>query len=259
MNDAVPAAYRGLDRFEARKRVVADLEAAGTARQDRRRTRSRCRAATAAARCSSRGSPTSGTCASRRSRSRPSRPSRTAASASCPTTGPRPTSSGCTTSRTGASAASSGGATAFRPGTTTLATCTSPAARPRRRRLRPRSTVARVAVRQDEDVLDTWFCSALWPFSTLGWPEQTPELAAFYPIDRAGHRLRHHLLLGRPDDHDGPQVHRRRAVPRGLHHRPDPRRARPEDVEVEGQHHRPARPDRRHRRSTRWSRSAPPA
>ena len=38
-----------------------------------------------------------------------------------------------------------------------------------------------VALRQDEDVLDTWFCSALWPFSTLGWPQQTPELAAFYP------------------------------------------------------------------------------
>ncbi|WGS86535.1 valine--tRNA ligase [Methylomonas sp. UP202] len=34
---------------------------------------------------------------------------------------------------------------------------------------------------QDEDVLDTWFSSALWPFSTLGWPEQTPELAAHYP------------------------------------------------------------------------------
>lgn len=34
---------------------------------------------------------------------------------------------------------------------------------------------------QDEDVLDTWFSSALWPFSTLGWPEQTPELKKFYP------------------------------------------------------------------------------
>jgi valyl-tRNA synthetase len=34
---------------------------------------------------------------------------------------------------------------------------------------------------QDEDVLDTWFSSALWPFSTLGWPEQTPELARHYP------------------------------------------------------------------------------
>ncbi|RMG57074.1 MAG: valine--tRNA ligase [Gammaproteobacteria bacterium] len=36
-------------------------------------------------------------------------------------------------------------------------------------------------LRQDEDVLDTWFSSALWPFSTLGWPEETPELHTFYP------------------------------------------------------------------------------
>ncbi|MDP6380949.1 MAG: valine--tRNA ligase, partial [Phycisphaerae bacterium] len=36
---------------------------------------------------------------------------------------------------------------------------------------------------QDEDVLDTWFSSALWPFSTLGWPEKTPELGYFYPTD----------------------------------------------------------------------------
>ena len=36
-------------------------------------------------------------------------------------------------------------------------------------------------LRQDEDVLDTWFSSALWPFATLGWPDDTPELRAFYP------------------------------------------------------------------------------
>jgi valyl-tRNA synthetase len=36
-------------------------------------------------------------------------------------------------------------------------------------------------LRQDEDVLDTWFSSALWPFSTLGWPEETPELKKYYP------------------------------------------------------------------------------
>jgi valyl-tRNA synthetase len=36
---------------------------------------------------------------------------------------------------------------------------------------------------QDPDVLDTWFSSGLWPFSTLGWPEQTPDLAKFYPTD----------------------------------------------------------------------------
>ena len=36
---------------------------------------------------------------------------------------------------------------------------------------------------QDEDTLDTWFSSALWPFSTLGWPEKTPEMDYFYPTD----------------------------------------------------------------------------
>jgi len=39
------------------------------------------------------------------------------------------------------------------------------------------------SVRQDEDVLDTWFSSALWPFSTLGWPEKTRELDFFYPTN----------------------------------------------------------------------------
>ena len=36
---------------------------------------------------------------------------------------------------------------------------------------------------QDEDVLDTWFSSALWPFSTLGWPDETPEVKHYYPTD----------------------------------------------------------------------------
>ncbi len=39
------------------------------------------------------------------------------------------------------------------------------------------------AIRQDEDVLDTWFSSALWPFSTLGFPEETPDYKYFYPTD----------------------------------------------------------------------------
>jgi len=38
-------------------------------------------------------------------------------------------------------------------------------------------------LRRDPDVLDTWFSSALWPFATLGWPDETPDLAAFYPGD----------------------------------------------------------------------------
>ena len=42
---------------------------------------------------------------------------------------------------------------------------------------------ADVDLRRDPDVLDTWFSSALWPFSTLGWPESTPALARYYPTD----------------------------------------------------------------------------
>ena len=58
-------------------------------------------------------------------------------------------------------------------------------ARPRRRRRprRARNTARDEALTQDEDVLDTWFSSGLWPFSTLGWPEQTKELARYYPGD----------------------------------------------------------------------------
>lgn len=41
--------------------------------------------------------------------------------------------------------------------------------------------INRVSVAQDPDVLDTWFSSGLWPFSTLGWPDETPELERFYP------------------------------------------------------------------------------
>jgi valyl-tRNA synthetase len=38
-------------------------------------------------------------------------------------------------------------------------------------------------ITRDDDVLDTWFSSALWPFTTLGWPDKTPELARYYPTD----------------------------------------------------------------------------
>ena len=44
-------------------------------------------------------------------------------------------------------------------------------------------SVTAVELSRDPDVLDTWFSSALWPFSTLGWPDQTPELARYYPTD----------------------------------------------------------------------------
>ena len=61
---------------------------------------------------------------------------------------------------------------------------------------------------------------------------------ALLPDQRAGDRLRHHLLLGRPDDDDGPALHEGGPVPHRLHPRPRPRREGREDVEVEGQRHR---------------------
>ena len=58
----------------------------------------------------------------------------------------------------------------------------SPEARTRSSRPPPHCPIASAQdFIQDPDVLDTWFSSALWPFSTLGWPEQTPELKIFYP------------------------------------------------------------------------------
>ncbi|HYE75774.1 MAG TPA: valine--tRNA ligase, partial [Blastocatellia bacterium] len=50
-----------------------------------------------------------------------------------------------------------------------------------RERLKAKGKDATVTLTPDEDVLDTWFSSGLWPFSTLGWPEQTEDLKKFYP------------------------------------------------------------------------------
>ena len=53
------------------------------------------------------------------------------------------------------------------------------------------ATCGERALHQDEDVLDTWFSSALWPFSTLGWPDRTKELETFYPtsVMETGHDI----------------------------------------------------------------------
>ncbi len=53
------------------------------------------------------------------------------------------------------------------------------------------ATCGEVRLRQDEDVLDTWFSSALWPFSTMGWPERTETLRTFYPtsVMETGHDI----------------------------------------------------------------------
>jgi valyl-tRNA synthetase len=45
------------------------------------------------------------------------------------------------------------------------------------------SSITEIAIYRDEDVLDTWFSSALWPFSTLGWPDETPEVKRYYPTN----------------------------------------------------------------------------
>ena len=101
---------------------------------------------------------------------------------------------------------------------------------------------------RDEDVLDTWFSSGLWPFSTLGWPDEDAGSAALLSDQRARHRLGHHLLLGRADDDDGHPFHGGSAVLDRLHPPPGPRREGRQDVEVERQRHRSPRRDRRLRR-----------
>ncbi len=72
------------------------------------------------------------------------------------------------------------------------------------------------------------------------------RIRALSAFKRAGHRLRHHLLLGGAHDHGHRQFHRPGAVPRRLYHRPDPRCAGPEDVQVQGQRARSAGHHRRH-------------
>ena len=105
-----------------------------------------------------------------------------------------------------------------------------------------------VALERDPDVLDTWFSSALWPFSTLGWPDQTPALDEVLPDQRAGDRLGHPVLLGRPHDDDGHALHEGGAVPHRLPAWAGDGREGPEDVEVQGQRHRSPGADRQVRR-----------
>ena len=106
----------------------------------------------------------------------------------------------------------------------------------------------RFAIWRDEDVLDTWFSSALWPFSTLGWPDDDQELERYYPTDV--------LVTG----FDIIFFWVARMMMMGLHfmeevpfhtvyiHALVRDAARRQDVEVEGQRHRSARADRRIRR-----------
>ena len=70
---------------------------------------------------------------------------------------------------------------------------------------------------REPDVLDTWFSSALWPFATLGWPEETPDLRTFYPGDVRPTAPRDHPPLGEPDDLGRARADRRDPVPRRGH------------------------------------------
>ncbi len=104
-------------------------------------------------------------------------------------------------------------------------------------------------VHQDDDILDTWFSSALWPFSTLGWPDKTRGARHVLSERGAGHRPRHHLLLGRAHDDDGPPLHGEGPVQGRLPDVARDRRARRQDVQDQGQRDRSAR--RRARRDAR--------
>ncbi len=85
--------------------------------------------------------------------------------------GPASTSTGSRTSVPGASPASCGGGISCPSGTAVT------------RPTWPRRAPEGEGWERDPDVLDTWFSSGLWPFATLGWPAETPQLRAFYPTD----------------------------------------------------------------------------
>ncbi len=104
-----------------------------------------------------------------------------------------------------------------------------------------------MSIWRDEDVLDTWFSSALWPFSTLGWPDETKELARYYPtttlvtgFDIIFFWVARMMMMGlhfMKDEAGKPEM----SVPRHLHPPSGARRLRRQDVEVEGQCRRSAR------------------
>jgi len=180
LNEAVPAAYRGLDRFEARKRVVADFEAAGLLEKVDAHTLPVPRGDRSGAvlepwltdqwyvRIAPLAGPAIEAVEDGRIRFVPDNWAKTYFQWM------RNIQDWCISRqlwwghRIPAWYDESGHIFVARSEAEALAAAAKQHGRP-------------VALRQDEDVLDTWFSSALWPFSTLGWPQQTPELATFYP------------------------------------------------------------------------------
>ncbi len=180
LNDAVPAQYRGLDRFEARKRVVADLEAAGLLEKTEPHTLPVPRGDRSQAvlepwltdqwyvRIAPLAAPAIAAVEDGRIRFVPDNWSKTYFQWM------RNIQDWCISRqlwwghRIPAWYDESGNIFVARSAAEAQAAAT-------------KQHGTAVALRQDEDVLDTWFSSALWPFSTLGWPRETQELAAFYP------------------------------------------------------------------------------
>ena len=233
VNDNAPAAYRGLDRFVARKQVVADLEAQGLLVEVKKHK-------LMVPRCARTGQVVEPMLTDQwfvaidQARAPTARASRRRPSTRC--------DSGAGEVRARAVGQHLQPVDEQHPGLVhqppALVGPPDPGlVRQRRRDLRraqrgrgarqgARRPATRGALTRDEDVLDTWYSSALVPFSTLGWPAQDAGAGPVPAVERARHRLRHHLLLGRPDDHDDDALHRQGAVPRRLHPRPGARRAR---------------------------------
>ena len=112
-------------------------------------------------------------------------------------------STGWRRSGPGASRASSGGATSCRSGTARATTSSS------RSRADQLPECGGCELERDPDVLDTWFSSALWPFATLGWPDDTPELRTLLPEHVLSTAREIINLWVRADDDDGHRVPRR--------------------------------------------------
>ena len=106
---------------------------------------------------------------------------------------------------------------------------------------RPARTCGAAALEQDPDVLDTWFSSWLWPFSTLGWPDDTADLRLFYPTSvlETGYDILFFWVARMM--FAGLHFTGYAAVPHRLPAWPGARRAGPQDEQEQGQRDRPAR------------------
>jgi valyl-tRNA synthetase len=178
LNDNVPAAFRGLDRFEARKRIVAELEAAGLVEKVEKHRLAVPRGDRSGAvlepfltdqwyvRIAPLAAPAIAAVESGRTRFAPENWAKTYFEWM------RNIKDWCVSRQLWWGHR----IPAWYDATGNIYVARTEAEARSKHHLGPE-----VQLHQDTDVLDTWFSSALWPFSTLGWPQKTPELAKFYP------------------------------------------------------------------------------